>query len=569
MIRTVVAVLVSSVAALRAQEATDPNRFVPANAVMTVRVQSPAIWRETFAKTKVPLVLGGVGMAPHFAKLVEAIQPGVDIADGDGMPREVLETFWNDYRGEIVVTVCTGPLVDEDGERADSMSPDGTFLDRLLAGFRASDAKGENPLVDVQMGEHRFRRTDLDDPAQDITQFEFVDGHLVLFVGSGIEKFGPSMLAETDRSTLPKANVPLQVHGSLETFLDAVVAAAERAAAEDIEVDIPMAEFLGALGLTSLRSVDLRLGALGDRVSCELGVNLHGEPGVFAAFFGDEKRSPLLRLIPSGADSYSVSRFDPSALWQTVQRVFSVVDSGEEEVSFANVEAAVTKAIGVRLREDLLDHMGSSCLLLGDARSIVDLVAEQAKKGSAVPDPNRILADYCVGFELRDGKALAGSIDKILRTAGLHAARRIDEYRDQQIHTLRIGGVLVIEYAILDSLLLVVLGDRGEGVDHLRGVLDTIADASPSPPESLARWTAILPEGWSGIEVMPLFDLLRTMLHADKANSIQRGRNESELFRMGQAFPAAFVEEVRKLDADEVASATWATPAGFRRLWLW
>lgn len=580
MIRILFTFLVSCVSVLVAQEATDPNRFVPADAALTVRVQSPAQWREAFAKTKLSKILGGSVVAPHLAKLNEAVQAAIDSADGQGMPREVLQRFWNDYRGEMVFSVCTDPLVDDDENVVVptfavmlAMSPDGTFLDELLAGFRKMDEKAVNPLVDVQMGDHRFRRTDFANSASNITQFEFVDGHLVLFLGSGIDKFGPAMLAATDRSTVPKTDAPLEVHGSLELFLDAVSAAANREAALGGELDVPMGDFMAALGLSSLRSVDFRFGARGDRVSCELGVSLEGEPGVFAAFFGDGKPSPLLRFLPSRADSYSISKFDPSALWNTVQQVFSFVTSEEEEAgaggSFEEIEARIAEAIGVRLREDLLAHMGSSCLVLGDARSLMELVAEQGKKKSAVPDPNRVFAGYCFGLELRDGKAMARSIDTILRKSGLHAAHGTDEYRGQQIHTLRLGGVMVIEYAILDSLLLVVFGNRGDGADHLRSVLDTVADANPSPPESLARWTAILPEGWSGIEVMPLFDLLRTIAEADKANAAARGRMESEAYRLGQALHPAFLEEVRKLGADEVASATWATPAGFRKLWLW
>lgn len=566
----------SIAACAMAQTPVDPNRFVPADAVLTVRIQSPAVWRDVFGKTKAASILGSAKLAPELAKARDGLDQLVDAADRLGMPRDVLLGLWNDYRGEIVVSVCMDPIeIGPDGEPAEpsfaamiAMTPDGAFgLDKLLAGFRATDEKADIPLVDIQIGGQHFRRTDThaNTGFPDGTQAEFVDDHLVMFVGDAIERLGPAMLANTNRATGPKPSAPVSAHFDLRWLLEVMRAGARHAASEaDAEVDSETIEAMfAAAGLMSLRSFDFAVTAVGDRLACDAELHLDGDVGLLGMFVGDASRPKLLRAVPAQADSFSVSVFDTGAIWRAVGRIAAAI--GEQgPSSLEAIEASFAETTGVRLREDLLDHLGSETLVLGDVRGVFQVIAEQGGN-LARPDPNRVFADWCYGLALRNGKALAASVDKVLRKFGLHAARKTEDYAGQRVHTLRLAGALSIEYAITDDLLLLVIGDRGEGVGHLRAVLDTLADKNPHTHDAITRWSAVAPEGWNGLGVVPVLDLVRAAFDASVAT--RRGRQPA--VDEAIAYARVLLDDLQSLGLAELASATYTSPHRLRWLWLW
>ena len=555
-----------------AQVPVDPNRFVPASALFTMRIQAPVTWKETFAKTKVAAALGSGKLAPGLAELRRTWDAAVDEADGKGMPREVAAKLANEYRGEVVVTFCARDVVDAvlaagededvevDGAVMIAMTPDGSFdLGALLAGFRAMDEKLDLQMTEMQIGEHRFRHVSFDGD-QGQTQAELVDGHLVMFVGNAIEELAPAMLANKDRATRNEPRAPLSMHVDLGWLVDAFAAGASQGADLPLEAVRPLIE---VLGFGALRSVDVRVSALGERLSCEAELHMDGEPGLFGALLGDGGTSALLRSVPPRADSFSIGRFDVAALWRVLQNVLDSL--GEEApVSISDIEAGFLRTHGVRLREDLLDHLGAETLVLGDARGLFELVAEQEGR-QGVPDMNRVFAGWCFGMKLRNGKALAESIDKLLRKAGLHAARKIEEYGAHSIHSLRIAGVMVVEYAITDDLLLCVLGNRGEGSAHLRAVLDTLAEKSPALPESVAKWAAALPDGWNGLEVVRILGLVRASMEAGLATRADAPPEVEQRIDLARGI----LDDLSALGLDELACARYASARSIRWLWLW
>ena len=579
MIRQFAAVLFAT--ALVAQEAVDPNRFVPANALLTVRIKAPALWRDAFAKTAIATILRSAAVAPKLAPLGELFDKGLDAQDGIGMPREVVERLWNEYRGELVISVCAGAFgnaADEDGEVPPppfaamvALTPDGSYpLDQLLAGFRAMDEKSDAPLVEMQFGDHRFRRTDLGGEPADITQFEFVDQHLVLFVGNAIEQFAPAMLATTDRAAGPGSSAPLSIHVDTAPLLAMITERAQQGM-DDVEAEVPFdaEDLLGVTGFSSVRSMDFRVTTLANHLACEVELGTRGDLGLLGILLGTGKASSLLRLVPPRSESFSVSQFDINALWRTMEKLFGLA-ADEQGQTLADIEAEFARATGVRLREDLLDHLGTGVMTLGDARGLFEVVAEQQKRRTT-PDPNRVFADYCWGIELRNGKALAQSIDKMLRAGNLLQARKTEEYRGHEIHKLRIAAVIEVEYAITDGVLLCVLGTRGDGVTHLRGVLDAIVDGNSSSPEALAKWLPVVPEGWSGIQVMPFLDIFATI--AATGGSVRRNnQSPNSAYSTGYAFGQAMLEALKDLaatESGEAAIATYATPQSLRWLFVW
>jgi hypothetical protein len=206
-------------------------------------------------------------------------------------------------------------------------------------------------------------------------------------------------------------------------------------------------------------------------------------------------------------------------------------------------------------------------MTLGDMRSLLEVALQSLAEGDR-PDPNTVFAGYCFGLTLRNGKALRESIDTMLRAAGLHAARKTEDYRDQKVSTLRLGGVLAIEYAITDSMLLVVLGTKGLGSEYLRAVLDSQADGSNGAglPEKVQKRLAELPDGWSGIAAIPVVEIVRALFDVGAASSEARG----------VPMPPGMLEvckgvlrELVEAGLGDMVSVTYTSPTEWRTIYRW
>ena len=111
----------------------------------------------------------------------------------------------------------------------------------------------------------------------------------------------------------------------------------------------------------------------------------------------------------------------------------------------------------VRLKEDMIDHLGDE-LLMVTADEPEDLFDEDAVQAQ------------CIGIALRDSKSFAESFETMLRSRGLHAARKTEDYRGFTVRRLSVLGMLELSYAITDRAFL--LGINQEGAAALRTVLD-------------------------------------------------------------------------------------------------
>lgn len=566
MIRRSLAPLLLAGAAL-AQEAVPPNRFLPAGAQFTMRIKAPAVWHEQFAKTRLAKVFEGPTLAPMRKQAREKYPELLDSAAATGMPREVLQALVEDYRGELLVSVQFDVEASAATEGREppafavmlALTPDGKFdLASLLAGFRKQDEKYDARLSPLQIGEHAFH---VYDHAMPMTQAELIDGHLVMFLGTALEKLAPGMLARTNRSERLPADAPLAAHLDFAGFVDAIVVAANEQLKE-LEVPATGQQVLDAIGVTGLDAFDVSLGTAGERVTLETNLGTRGRTtGLFGAWFADAKQPALLRYVPPSVSSFSVSSLDFGAV---VRAVTAIAELGEGKQALAEMEAAFREKTRIRLREDLLDLLGSEVMLLGDLRSFLAQALESARDGSR-PDPNRVFADYCAGIALRDGKAFAASIDTLLRSTGLHAARKTEEYGGTRIHELRLGGAVTIEYAILDDVALVVLGTRGSGSDYLRAAIDNRTNTKATLPEAIAKRIDGVPDGWSGIGTMPIVDLV---LGASELGRLKSRRNEP---RIGEAFDfvRAVGKELKELGLGDATSVSYSGKRGLRTIYRW
>jgi len=239
--------------------------------------------------------------------------------------------------------------------------------------------------------------------------------------------------------------------GGIKLFLDSgagIRAALEPPAADGSEsVDTRMKR---ALGLD-------RLGALAARVdldATEMRPEAHqawtpvGLAKVLMAFMsgGDHQ---LLKLLPADAEMVLSLQLDlPKGL--DAANELSKEAGGRPlfgEPAAEGSAPAAAEADAFEPRRDLLDHLDGRLAL-----TMVAVPPEESLMGMGLqggPSMNLALA---VG--VKNAAALAASIDKLLRSQGLHAARRKAEFEGYVIYTLPMPPIPV-SYAIVDDFLVV------------------------------------------------------------------------------------------------------------------
>jgi hypothetical protein len=563
MLRRSLALLLLAASAF-AQEAIPPNRFVPASAQVVMRVKAPAVWHEQFAKTRLAKVFAGEALAPIMKKARDDYQPSLDRAAAAGMPREVLQAFIENYRGELVVSVQfdVASVLDTSEPQFVVMlvlSPDRKYdLPALAAALRRIHKSGvaTKPLA---IGDRTFQVTTDRRPT---TRAEMVDDHLVMFFGSAIERLAPAMLAPSDRSERPQSTAPFSLHVELAPIVDALVAKSDSPERERLGLPSP-SRLLEVFGLGCFDCFDLALEPDGEHVIAQTDLGMRSQRGyLHDLIVVDKKRPSILRYVPPSASSFGVSAFDFAALLHLGQAA-AEIESGDRE-SFAEFEASFFAKNGVRLREDLLDHLGGELLTIGNLADLFAALVGNSQKGARL-DANRLLAEVCVGVAMRDGKAFAASLDKVLRVAGLLAGRKTEDYRGAKIHELHLGGAVTIEYAVTDDLALVVSGPRGDGSDYLRAALDARADCKGAPPDAITKRFADLPAGWSGIGVLPILDLARKMATLASAAA----PDASPQLTDAVAIVRSVCDELKALGLGDLVSASYASREGVRTIYRW
>lgn len=191
----------------------------------------------------------------------------------------------------------------------------------------------------------------------------------------------------------------------------------------------------------------------------------------------------------------------------------------------------------VRLNEDLLDHMGGEVLAITTAAQADEPGAE---------DPMAAVGDVALGFELRDPAAFGKSWDKLLRSRGLHTARKSEEYQGFKVFTQKVLGTMNFDYAVTERVFLVAFGEKGR--QYLRAVIDEEAARKagkapdPLPAHVQARLTHA-PQGWNGIAVSSLSIGLETAAGVIENSLAQLAMEEAP-------WAEELAEDLRSLAAD-------------------
>ena len=226
---------------------------------------------------------------------------------------------------------------------------------------------------------------------------------------------------------------------------------------------------------------------------------------------------------------------------------------------------AMAEELKVRLKEDLLDHLGGELMALSDASEIAD----EDEAGNPA-NPLAAINGQCMVLSLRDGAAFGKSVETMLRARGLHAARKTEEYQGAKVHRMTLAGVLELEYAITDDMLLLALGRSESARASLRGVLDAKASGTATElPAAVKAHLDAAPAGWCGVGVTRPADTMMGIGQAMVGLVAMSGGGEADQLGMVADVLQALAGEMKRLGVDTSVGFLYSGPkgVGYRLRW--
>jgi hypothetical protein len=502
-------------------------------------------------------------MQEGYAQAIEELR-GQGTIDAD-----LIDALVTTYTGDIVIAAKVDlsnlEEIMQTGEQPEfevvmSLSPDGSF-DLAKIAAEVEKAADKNPpsrgkVRELSVGNLKTRILEQDD-GPNMSLPTLVDGHLVLFLGSQLEPQINRAMAATGHFTGGNDTASMFVHAELGSLMKAMTTA--MGAAMDMQgAPFDVAEMMRTLGLESMQRFDMSIAAEGERVQVDTELGLAGELGLLGAMVSDQPSLKLLRAVPDDVENFSLMTLDAKVLFETVGKVWKAMGD-EAPMSWDDAMAQANEATKLRMKEDLFDHLGAQMLFLNPT----------AKEGAEEEEPRgeidavlQILPS-CMALELKNGKAFGESMETMIRSLGMQAARKTEEYQGHKVYKLNIGGMLQVEYAVTDDMLLLSLRNDESGQRTLRSVLDTSKAAEGGMPARIKNLVAGLPEGWSGITVSSMSEAFK---NASKAMQLQSemGNEMPPQAEMMIGLMQSLGEEMKRLGIDKAVSTTYTSKSGLR-----
>ena len=562
--------------------AQDPAfRFVPKDAALVVRMGAPARWKKDFADTALAKLMAAPALQPMMAQVSEAMTAMMTEARGSGFDADALERMVADYQGDLVMSIAVDwkkadlvTMGDEDPSMPFAITIAATPHPSydLAALAKAIDASMQKMLdepdapksKELAIGELRLRAVaDTGEAGMWGTVPAMVDGHLVMFFGNDVEAHATKAIEGKDRfEAAEAAGAPMFVHGDVRGFVGAL----EDSMAELEEMGAAPFDFgdlLDTMGLRAMESMRMTVGAEGKHLVADLKMGLRGDKRGAMAMLPQTKAQPkLLRLLPASASNWTVTQLDLGVLYATAEQFVTLLEA-EMPMSWADMMTAMADELKVRLKEDLLDHLGGEMLLLNDADPEAELDDDS---------PLAAIGDMCMVFSLRDGAAFGKSVETMLRARGLHAARKTEEYQGAKIHRMTLLATIPLEYAVTDDLLLLAIGDGERSRASLRGVLDAKASGTPTelPAEAKAHMEAA-PAGWCGVGMTRPAETMAGLAKAMSEAAALGGEDDEDAGQLGMigSVLEAVAGEMKRLGIETSMAFVYSGPQGigYRLRW--
>jgi hypothetical protein len=559
--------------------AQDPAfRFVPKDAALVVRMGAPARWKKDFADTAMAKLMAAPALQPMMQQAGQMMDMMMAEARDSGFDADLVERMLATYEGDFVFSVSVdwkkADLVSV-GDEEPSMpvfmtiaaTPHASYdLAALAKAIDGAAAKAmEEPDApkskELAVGDHRLRAVE-DGDGMWGTMPALVDGHLVMFFGADLDAGVAKAIEGADRfEAADAAGKPMFLHADVAGFVGAL----EQSMVELEEMGaapFDMGEMLDAIGLRALGNLRMTVGADGKHLVSDVHMGMSGDKrGLFAMLPQTSAQPKLLRTLPASASNWTVTPIDLGALYAGAEKFVTLLET-EMPMSWADMMTAMAEELKVRLKEDLIDHLGGEMMLLSDAGDLGD---------DEDDSPMAAVGDMCMAFSLRDGAAFGKSLETMLRARGLHAARKTEEYQGAKIHRMTLAAVLPLEYAVTDDMLLLALGD-GEGVRaSLRGVLDAKAAGGAELPAALKAHVESVPAGWCGVGLTRPADTMLALAKTMESITAEAPADDPEVAQIGMitGVLSALGAEMKRLGVETSVAFVYSGPAGvtYRLRW--
>ena len=266
---------------------------------------------------------------------------------------------------------------------------------------------------------------------------------------------------------------------------------------------------LSDLGLGSVASVSMTMFPDGKYVGQTMALDYDGSAdGLISLVLPTRRTRPnLLRYLPPSARTWSVWPIDGAGVAEFYPRVFELLGD-KLPIAREQFETQFTAYTKLRLVEDVLSLIGDEYMRIDDPAAVLEYDEDMPESVENAQDQ---FGNSCFVLQVRDGKTLGRNLDTAIRSRGLHVGRKSEDYATTKIYRMNLLGMLPIEYAVTDSLLLLGIGESEGTRQNLRGVLDAVsagqAEPTEFPPEVMQRLEG-LPEDWSGIDVASITEVL-------------------------------------------------------------
>ena len=407
-------------------------------------------------------------------------------------------------------------------------------------------------LQDLVVGDLTMRRMtspDTDEP--DATIPTIIDGHLVMIGSTQLEKDAAKLIATDSRFAAKTDGTALFAHAEAGKLLDAMMAMDAQGGPFD------PAALLDILGLGSLQGLTLTLAPDGKAVVGEIRIGMKKQGrGLFNAFPRTTQRPKLLSSIPVDSDAFSASPVDIDPVYATVADLWTMLED-IVPITFDEMTEGFTAATKVRLKEDLLDHIGKEVIVVQstDALKEIDLLDES---------PAAFLNGSVYGFALSDGKAFAEALEKVIRSRGMHVRRKKEDYANVKINRMKIAGLIDLEYVVDDGLLLLGIGDDEGTHRALRNVVDTRAAGESSMPSIVQKHGNEFPPGWNGIALTPLGTMLEGII-----SGLQATGEFGDSMDMAAQVIKGVVNDMDRLGIASILQASYCDDTGIKQQFRW
>jgi hypothetical protein len=347
------------------------------------------------------------------------------------------------------------------------------------------------------------------------------------------------------------------VHAELGSLMKAMTTA--MGAAMDMQgAPFDVAEMMRTLGLESMQRFDMSIAAEGEGVQVDAELGLAGELGLLGAFVSDQPSLKLLRAVPDDVENFNLGTFDAKVLFETIAKAWKLMGD-EAPMSWDDAMAAASETTKVRLKEDVIDHLGAQVLMLNPTSKDG---AEDEAEGNPIQMALQTMP--VMAIELKNGKAFAESLETMLRSAGLHAARKTEEYQGQKIYKLSVGGMAQVEYTVTDDMLMLSVRNDEVGARALRSALDARKSAEGEMPARIKSMVTGMPEGWTGLAVMSMSDTFKDFTKAMQMQAQMGAEEMPPQAEMVFGMLQSLGEEMKRLGINRLVSTTHTSKNSLR-----